>query len=580
MHSKNILLFAGVGVMSITALTGCKKNTKEDEYTSDGRLKITIRNLYFDDYRGGDFYLREKEKDWGVKINFQSYSWANWSTQVTSQVIQGKLPDVFHANIDSYNYANTYKYWADENVTKPLPEDMSRWPHLQEMLENTSNIDSLKIKGRLYGIPVAKNTTDYSTSYSPFTYIYRRDWAKKFDQKNQKVNPETGEYLYEEDGVTPIYKEGYTPIYQENDEYTWEQFEHLLEVFKSELAPSNRYALADVEWGFPSIINFYKQVPHCYAFDSTKGDHGKYVNNYLTEEYMKGLDKAKEFMSKGWYYPSQNEASDGDINELYCANKIGVFYENLSYSNYQDMKKLLRTNNVTTDNFNIDDAMAIMKIHGPAESDYAAGKYALEGTDNWFSMTFFDKKISNKKMEKVLDILDWLLSEEGTTFAIYGFEDDDYVVNHNWFNPETGQVEDHIEIIESAWPKAADGTRARKNNGAKYLRYMVSLGYDTLSYDPMTDQSSYTYLNSWEQEMKEAYNNDQMYVLKEAKEVMWLTGEYKSQYSGLVRENALTTVMNYVYGSAGITSKSAYRAEFDYPWSEILSEINRKLGYN
>ena len=39
MHSKNILLFAGVGVVSITALTGCKKNTKEDEYTSDGRLK-------------------------------------------------------------------------------------------------------------------------------------------------------------------------------------------------------------------------------------------------------------------------------------------------------------------------------------------------------------------------------------------------------------------------------------------------------------------------------------------------------------------------------------------------------------
>ena len=560
MHKKTILLVAGVGALSVTTLVGCKKG-KTDEYTSDGKLKISMRNLYFDDYVGGDYYIRQLEKDFKVKISFQSYSWANWSTQVTGQVNGGNLPDVFHANIDSYNFANSYKFWANEHVVKPLPTDLSRWPNIEALLENTSNIDALKINGKLYGIPIAKKTTDYSTIFSPFTYIYRRDWAKKYG------------------------------VYQPNDEYTWEQFMTLLNTFKSQL-PTGVYALGDVEWGFPSTINFYKQVPHCFAFDEELGDHGKYVNNYTTPEYITGLKEAQRLMNNkhGVYYPAQNEARDGDLNIQYCASNIGVFYENLSYSNYHDIRENLKKNNASVDGFNLDDATAIMKIKGPD------GMYALEGTDNWFSMTFFDNQISKKKQEKILDILDWLLSEQGTMFAIYGIEGYDYTIEE-WFNPETHQPEERIELIPSAWTKIP-GTDdyARKDNGAKYLRYLVSLGYDTLSYDPLTKKSEVEYLEQWENEMMEAYKiieDDpstidvdeskprELKVLIENKEVMWLTSKLKAQYSGNIRTKALKTVMNEVYiTNPANFDEAAYKSQFGYPWGDVLAEINKKLGYN
>lgn len=523
---KSFIMFGSMALaLTSIGVSGCTRGTKDDTYV-DGRLEVSIRNLYFSNYSGGDAYLEELEDKFGLSFKLSSYDWANWQTQTNGAINADDMTDVFHANIDSYNFANIYKFWAEEEMAKPLPADLSKWPNLKKMIENTSNIDSLKLDGKLYGIPIAKNTTDYSTSFSPFTYIYRRDWAKEWG------------------------------VYQENDEYTWEQFENLLSVFQEHLQPTNRFALADVEWGYPSITNFYKQVPHCFAQD----ENGVYVNNYTTNEYLKGLDKSKEFQKiKEYYHSDQNTAPDGRMNEHYYSNRVGVFYENLSYSNYNTIRQHLRETNSSKKDFNLDDATAIMKIKGED------GKYVLEGTDNWFSMTFFDFKISDEKQAKLLDLFDWLLSEEGTRFAIYGMEDFDYIM-----------VDGEPQIIEENWPRGEDGNRVGNTNGAKYLRYCVSLGYDTLEYDPVSDLKVVNYLNSWDQEMRQALTNKQLKVLKETAEVMWLTTPLKSLNSGSMRTTALINVMKYTYGKELLTHDD-FIGQFGSIWDMVLDEINVAL---
>lgn len=523
---RKSLLLLGVAAMAVgsAVMTGCGRKQKKDTY-KDGKLEVTIRNLYFKGYQGGDRYIEEVEDKFGLSFKLSTYDWANWQTQTNGAINADDMTDIFHANIDSYNFAQLYKFWAEEEMAKPLPDDMSKWPNVKKVIDNATNIDALKIDGKLYGIPIAKNTTDYSTSFSPFTYVYRRDWAKKWG------------------------------VYQENDEYTWEQFETLLETFKDKMS-DGLYPIADVEWGYPSVINFYKTVPHCYAQDST----GKYVNNYTTEEYLTGLDKAKSFMNKEWYHPDQTGVADGTMNIKYYSNQIGVFYENLSYTNYHDLRTHLRATNASVPNFNLDDATAIMKIKGED------GKYALEGTDNWFSMTFFDYKISDEKQAKLLDLMDWLLSEEGTRFAIYGFENYDYIM-----------VDGKPQIQDAYWPKDEYGQIAEKDNGAKYLRYMVSLGYDTLEYDPISDQHVVEYLDNWEQEMKTALSQEKLRILKENAEVMWLTTEKKSLNSGSMRTNALNYVKKYTYGK-DLKTREDFIKTFGSIWTIVLKEINDALG--
>lgn len=531
MRKKLFLVPALVSmILGSFSLTGCVGNrTKADKYDKDGKLILNLRNLYFNDFYGGDIYTTEVEEKFGIKIqNPGAYSWSNWMTQVSGEVLSDNVPDVFHANVDSYNFATSYKFWAEEEIAKQIPDDLSRWPNLKKMIDNTTNIDSLKINGHLYGIPIAKNTADYSTSYSPFTYVYRRDWAKQWN------------------------------VYQENDEYTWEQFEELLRVFTVEGKKNgqNKFALGDVEWGFPSITNFYKQVPHCFAQDET----GKYVNNYTTDAYIAGLTKSKEFRDKGYYGYGQNEAVDGDLTKEFTGNRCGVLYENLSYSNYFTIRQDLVKTNILDTAFDVDEAMGIMKIKGED------GKYVLEGTDNWFSMTFIDFRISDTKLNKLLDLYDWLLSEEGTRFAVYGIEDYDYTM-----------VDGNVQLIEKNWPKDEKGNYAAKTNGAKSLRYMVSLGYDTLDYDPLTEKGVLSILNKWDTEMKAAKTAGTLKVLKENAEVMWLTSPLKAEYSGYLRTEALKEVMKYVYGG-GMSIEQFKKNVSSDTWTKVLNEINAQLG--
>lgn len=529
MNRKIILSTATLLGIAISAfsLGGCGGNrVKEDKY-SDGKLIIDFRNLYFDTYSGGDDYLTKIEDKFQIKCNFQAYEWANWEKQIASALNGDNAEDVFHANVDAYNFAGTYKYWAEEKLTKRLPDDLSKWPNLKKMIDSTTNIDSLKLDGHLYGIPIAKNTSDYSTVFSPFTYVYRRDWAKQWG------------------------------VYQEDDEYTWEQFETLLSTFTEKTKGTSKFALGDVEWGYPSITNFYKQVPHCFAQDES----GKYVNNYTTDAYIKGLEQSKRFRSNKWYGFGQYTAADGTLNKQYYQNNCGVLYENLSYANYYTLRRNLKESNALDKSFDVDEATAIMKIKGEDK------KYVLEGTDNWFSMTFFDYRISETKMLKVLDLVDYLLSEEGTRNAIYGAEGYDYTIKDG-----------KVNIVEKNWVKDKDGNYVEKVNGGRYLRYLVSLGYDTYNYDPITNKEVLTILNDWDEEMKQALDDGELKVLKETPEVMWLTSPLKAENSGNMRNEALKVVMKYIENDDDVKTIDAYKKKFDTKvWTQVLDEINTTL---
>jgi ABC-type glycerol-3-phosphate transport system substrate-binding protein len=251
-------------ILSAGSLMACQKsNAGNDVYTEDGKLKISMRNLYFESWAGGDVYTDTIQDQFKVSITPSTYSYNDWTSQVSAAVNAGNLTDVFQFNVTQFNFANSYKFWAEGQVIKALPDDLSAWPNIKNLIDNTSDIDSLKIDGHLYGLPIAKNIAEPKVNYSPFTYVYRRDWAKTWG------------------------------VYQDNDVYTWEQFTNLINTFNTKLNPSgnsDKYALADVEWGFPSLTNFYKQVPHCFAFDG----HG---------EEIRGQFRHRRLYPRPWNWP-------------------------------------------------------------------------------------------------------------------------------------------------------------------------------------------------------------------------------------------------------------------------------------
>jgi len=195
------LIAVSIGVIGLSSCGA--KPSSNDEYTDDGKLKLSLRNLYFESWAGGDVYTDTIQDKFNIQVTPSTYSYNDWTSQVSAAVNANNLTDVFQFNVTQFNYANSYKYWAAGDIIKALPDDLSSWPNLKSMIDNLTDLDAMKVedsKGvkHLFGIPIAKNIAKSKVDYSPFTYVYRRDWAKSWG------------------------------VYKDNDVYTWDEFKNLI----------------------------------------------------------------------------------------------------------------------------------------------------------------------------------------------------------------------------------------------------------------------------------------------------------------------------------------------------------------
>lgn len=539
---KNAKIIFGAclsALLSLGSLTGCNKNKSgADKYDKKGRLILEMKNVYWDGFDGTDTYTETINDKFGVCVKPSSYDYSDWDGMVNTAINGNNLTDTIHFNLKSYNFGSTYEKWVDGLMIKALPDDLSKWPNIQSMLSNISNLDRLKIDGHLYGLPIANDIKNPQKDFSNFTYVYRRDWAKKIDEDHQG-------------------QAGWTPIYKEGDVYTWEEFNKLVDAFQKYPQADKASVLVDEEWGFPSITNFYKDVPHCYA----KDDSGKAINAFTSDKYIAGLEVSRQFVEDLYYSQDQFTFPANKANDLYKGGQAAILYDNFSYENYSKLRKGMKSM-IDKAGGNLDDATALLKVRDPN------GNFALEGTENWFSMTMFNYDISEKKLNKILDVIDYLLSEEGTRLAIYGLEGYDY----NMVNGE-------VELTSTGWEKDQYGNYAPKINGAKFLRYMATLGNDTKSYDPYTELDSFNLLNAWSNEMKDAKAADKLRVVKTPSDIDWMSTPTKNDKTETILTDANTSAMKYCFKSQGFETIEGYKSSFNATtWNKILAEINEKLG--
>ncbi len=534
-------------LMSVTALTACGGGSNgADKYDKKNRLILNLRNVYFEQWNGEDNYTEILNEMFGVKIKATNYSYSSWDTQVGTAINGDNLTDAFQYNLKAYNFGSSYEKWVGYGLLKPLPDDMSRWPEIQKMLNNISNVDYLRVDGKLYGIPIANDISNPTKDFSNMTYVYRRDWAKQIDEMNKNTA-------------------GWTNVYKEGDVYTWEEFNRLLTAFKTNIKTLSGTEQADVlvdeAWGFPSVANFYKNAPHCY----TKDSDGKAINAFTAPEYLNGLDAAKELVTNKIYSPDQCNWKEegGNATTNYLGGKAAVLYDNFSFSNYLKLRTNFKNQRKPGSVDALNDGTAFLKIKGPD------GKFAIENTENWFSMTMFNHKISDTKLEKILDVINYLLGDEGTRLAIYGQKDYDYTMD-----PVTGEV----TLNEMSWEKNINtGEYAPKTNGAKYLRYMATLGNDTKAYDPYTDLTAYNIFNAWNDEMKAAKQAGDLRIIVEPADISWMSTATKNKRTKANLDAAKGLASDYCYGDINQT-KYINDVEGLNGYKDAIDEINAKLG--
>jgi len=525
-------------LVAVCTLAGCGKKSGEDEYDDSGRLILNLKNVYWEGYNGlEDNYTEILNEKFGVSVRASNYSYDDWDGDVYTAVNGDNIGDLFHFDLRDYNFGAAYETWVDQQIVKQIPDDLSRWPNLQSMISKISNIDKLKIDGHLYGIPVMRDLENYNKNYSDMIYVYRRDWLEAIDAAH------AGEPGF--------------PLTHDNDEYTFDEFKKIMDAFATypQGVGNKQCVIVDEYWGFPSVANFYKNAPHCYTKDAS----GRAINAFTSPEYLEGLDYG-HYLANDIKYYSQDQFNfkANTATGYFKSDQAAIYYDNFSFENY----KKLRVEMYPTHINNIDKATAIMKV----KKD---GKVSVEGMENWYSMSLFNYDISDNKMEKILNIMDYLLSEDGTRLAIYGEQGYDYDI-----------VDGQIVLSSRGWEKDQYGEYIKKVNGAKMLRKMVCLGNETASYDPYTlcDRThSYATWKVFQDSMKAYKNANQLRLVEEPADIAWMSTTTKNEETKSMLDDANTYVLKYCFDS--IKTKSEYLGKFGSVWNDVLSEINSKLGF-
>lgn len=157
----------------------------------------------------------------------------------------------------------------------------------------------------------------------------------------------------------------------------------------------------------------------------------------------------------------------------------------------------------------------------------------------------------------MLEIMDWLLGEEGTKLATYGLKDVDYTENDDG-------------TINLLWTKKTNGEYAKKKIGAQYLRYTASIGYDIAQNNPLIGDKTKEAYNKWNGDVRKFIEDGDAYVMPLYLDMNWKTSKNKDNYAGL-RNEAKSAMVEYTFGKGGWDEFNKQSKE---KYESVLSEIN------
>ena len=381
-------------------------------------------------FSGEDDVKKTIEDKLNIKIKPVNVTWDDYTQKVQLWASSGSLPDVF---IGAQRTTVTYPQWADQGVIREIPEDLSAYPNLQSYLSGDAAQEA-KIDGKLYCIP-RQTYPNQAWTANDRIVLYRWDLAQKA-------------------GIT-------------KEPETWDEFQDIIKaIIKADPDGTGIGGMTAVD---PNLVN---GVIMPYAsplvmdggsiFKWEKDDSGKYIPAYFNENMEAGFQLARDMYDSGVIEKDIVMNTGDQGKDKFLQGKAAAIccsggYENL-YSSVGRYWKDVHGEDYTDDV----KALALMPDVNGNISYYAAQSYA-------WSESYISGSVSDEKLDAILRLYDYLLSDEGSFLSLYGPEGD------MWEFDSDGKVslKDDTAVVSDKYPSTvAFGILARWNPAVYDDRYV------------------------------------------------------------------------------------------------------------
>lgn len=318
-----------------------------------------------------------------INITPISVSWSNYVEKYLIWASTGNLPDVFSANSTQ---SGTYWTWAKQGIIRNLPKDLKKYPKVEESL-NYPDTSFLSIDGYHYALPRTA-FIDEDLSFSDSALLVRKDWMETLGIDNPS---------------------------------NFEEFTQMLSRFALEdpdgnglddtagLSVNNRYALG--KW---VILTLHAD---CNTYSWVKRD-GMYVPSYMTDDFL-DIVEAFDYM-----YETKALDNDFAIQQTdeatikFASGKLGALEYKGAPSSISYIANIWKEQQPDKD---FSDSVYILPVFPAIDGEMYRNK-----SMNYWSESLFSATVDDGKMERILSLYEYLLSDDGVRLSKFGIKDKDY----------------------------------------------------------------------------------------------------------------------------------------------------------
>lgn len=336
--------------------------------------------------RENDDYLKFLEDKFRVRIIPHDLSWGDFNQKILYWAASNKLPDIF---VGSFMLSDEYYDWIDKQKIRPLPDNLDSYPHIKK-ITSQEGIRNLKVDGKLYLFPRI-NAPDATYNSAERGIISRKDWRENLGLDI----PET-----------------------------FEDYLNLARAFKELDADGNGIddttAITFSNKNYTSTV-FLSSVPEA-ASKTWKFEDNRWIPGYTSKDMITGIMELNRLWNEGLLDPNLLSLSGKQGDNNFCLGKTGMLFTQIKPRVIYTMNRKWKHYNDTE----LSDVVEFLPIWRNEQGE----RYSFHEGKNFWSSSYFSSEISDLKMDRILQIYDYLLSEEGQTSLKYGIPGKDFVLEN------------------------------------------------------------------------------------------------------------------------------------------------------
>ncbi|MDI4646504.1 extracellular solute-binding protein [Cohnella hashimotonis] len=398
-NRRNKLVFAVMAAFALgSVLSGCGNNNNgaassaPSAATASGSavnapsesaepVELSVFSWMFEGADAPDSVIyKQLQEKLNIRIKPITASWNDWEEKLNVMIASGEMPDVFV----SYGIDRPvqYRQWIKEGMVLPISDYADQYPNIKNSLANFEVL--AKTTGnKQYSLPIYNEAGSGKDAVSGHNILIRKDWL---DKLNLQV-PTTIDEFY---AVAKAFSENDPDGNGKKDTYgytsssggVWWQYP----IFNAFDTSTERWEKEEGQWT-PEVIS-----------DETKDAvtflNGMYNEKILDPEFMLNTDDKKI--------------------EKFVTGKVGMIIHNANATFYNDIyNKFLKASPDA-------DPKSIFTWVGTLKGK--SGIQRMDGFNNFWCETSINAGISEEKQKKALELLDYLLSDEGQNLMLNGVE--------------------------------------------------------------------------------------------------------------------------------------------------------------